>query len=203
MNTIQQKFLEERIKELKNDLAALESYIFNGEMHNEMDKIDSRWEVEVNKHKNPLKLIILAEAPLSYKKYFYNQQFTFLDSLRSLWDLALNSDLPDKMLKEGVLLLDIYSFPIPSSFYKKDTRDVLYDDIYLSNKFKFLKNKGLINEKTHLTFRYKELYKKRNLHQTNALKGLNILKDKTGNPISLNSAEKPQKLNIEIEKLLK
>jgi hypothetical protein len=202
MDKHQEKFLREKIEELKNDLKELEEYILQDRMENEGKEIDKKWSQVIEEHRKPLKLIILAEAPLSFKKYFYNKQFTFLDSLRSFWNLEKNEHLPAKMIEKGVLLLDAYRFPIRSDFYKKDTNNVLFDNDYLSDKLKQLKEKKLIDDKTHLTFRYKGLVKTKNLHQKNALKGLNILKDKEGNTIWLNSSEKPQKLNTEVEKYL-
>ena len=202
MNPLQTIFLKERIIALENEVKNLADYLFNGEMQKEIEAIDKRWEQELGKYKTPLKLIILAEAPLSFERYFYNKQFTFLDSLRSFWKLKLNADLPARMIKEGILLLDLYPFPIPSNFYKKDTNNILFDDNYLSKKLALLKKEGLIDDQTHLTFRYKALVKTKKLHQTNALKGLNILKDKIGDPIWINRSEKPQKLNVEVEQYL-
>lgn len=190
-----QKFFEARIQDLKKELENLENYLKIEELNKQIKLIDDEWKSVVENHPAPLKLIILAEAPLKYEKYFYKNQATFLDSLRSHWELDSNANLPAKMIEKGVLLLDIYKYPLPSQFYKKDEGDVLYDDNYVSSKINILKSYNLINDSTHFVFRYKQLFNKKKLQANDSLKKLIYIKDKNGEFVSFNQKEKPQVIN--------
>jgi hypothetical protein len=154
-----------------------------------------------SQHDGKLKLIILAEAPLSRERYFYTNQGTFLDSLRTFWGLEKNTSLPDVLLKNRILVLDIYKYAIPSEFYKKDKKLDLFDNQYVNDKLGYLNCKNLIDDKTLFVFRYKELYKKRGLHMQSSLKDLNFVKE-SGQLVSLNCNEKPQKINSTIAEIL-
>jgi hypothetical protein len=134
-------------------------------------------------------------------KYFYINQGTFLDSLRDHWQLKKNNELPLKMLEKRILVLDIYKYPIPSEFYKKDKNNVLLDEDYLNKKINLLKQSHLINEETHFVFRYKQLFEDRKL---NTLKSFNELNFISSNKeiVSLNTGEKPQKLNTTVKDFL-
>jgi hypothetical protein len=182
----------------------LEDYLTGKDILTESNKIDEKWRSIVCEHakKNrALKLVILAEAPLKFNKYFYNRQGTFLDSLRDFWNLKKNTDLPLKMLENRVLLFDIYQYAIPSEFYAKDISYVLFDQEYVKNKIDFLKKNNLIDKTTLFVFRYKNLFNERKLHLRDPLKNLNILKQ-TNELICLNESEKPQKINNIIAQLL-
>jgi hypothetical protein len=192
--------IDDKISKLKQ----LDAYLTGDEIVTESKEIDAKWRKVVDEHvqeSGPLKLVILAEAPLSFDKYFYNRQGTFLDSLRDFWKLEKNSDLPAKLLENRVLLLDIYRYPIPSEFYKKDENLVLFDNNYVSQKIDLLKGKHLIDDNTFFVFRYKELCSGRNLQLQSSLRDLNYVKY-SNKIISLNNSEKPQKLHPVIASLL-
>jgi hypothetical protein len=157
---------------------------------NEAQRIDELWFQMCEQHQHPLKLIILAEAPLSYDKYFYNVQANFLKSLQVFWRLESVKDLIPRMIVEGVLLMDIYQFPLPSKFYVDDRKNIMYDPEYLEKKIKFLTDNNLLSDDTRFVFRYKNLIN-RNLHQRQNLIDLNYLSDYNNTPISMNLKERP------------
>lgn len=190
-------FFKLLISEKHAEIDKLSSYLLGEKIIKESEEIDRKWKEVVKDHSQydgKLKLIILAEAPLSPKKYFYNNQGTFLDSLRALWGLEKNTSLPQALLKNRVLILDLYKYPIPSEFYKKDEYLVLFDNDYVNEKIKILKDKELIDDKTPFVFRYKELFNKRKLHMQSSLKDLNFVNE-SGQLVSLNCNEKPQEIN--------
>jgi hypothetical protein len=201
-------FFDERIAETKKkqeeDLKKLMDFIKGPELLIMSESIDKKWNSVVEDHKNrgPLKLIILGEAPLNLDKYFYNNQGTFLDSLRDHWDLKKNKDLPPKMLINRILILDIYKYPIPSEFYKKDKkRNVLLDEDYLNDKINLLIENNLIDEKTHFVFRYKQLFKDRELNKLKSFTKFNFISSNE-EIVSFNTREKPQKLNDTVKDYL-
>ena len=197
-------FFELLIREKHAEIDKLRSSLLGKKIIEESEEIDNIWKEVVDKHSRyygKLKLIILAEAPLSPKKYFYKNQGTFLDSLRALWGLEKNTSLPDVLLKNGILILDLYKYPISSEFYKKDKNLVLFDNNYVNEKLRFLISKNLIDDQTLFVFRYIELYKKRGLHMQSSLKNLNFVKE-SGQLVSLNCNEKPQKINSVIAEIL-
>lgn len=197
-------FFELLISEKHAEIVKLRSSLLGEKIIEESEEIDSLWKEVVDNHSRnggKLKLIILAEAPLSPKKYFYKNQGTFLDSLRALWGLKKNTSLPDVLLKNRILILDLYKYPISSEFYKKDKELVLFNNDYVNEKIKFLRDKELIDDKTLFAFRYKELYNKRRLHMQSSLKDLNFVKE-SGQMVSLNCKEKPQKINSIIAEIL-
>lgn len=197
-----QKFFNNRIEQQRAEAGKriddLQTFLTGEGVFTESENVDKLWECIVSQHaqKNiPLKLIILGEAPLESKKYFYNNPGTFLDSLRDHWNLSRNDLLPEKMLEKGVLVLDVYKYPIPSEFYKKDKDNVLFDETYVIKKIELLRKNQLISdEETHFVFRYKELLSKRKLHEVNAFKGFNFISHNE-KIASFNAVERPQKLN--------
>ena len=192
------KFFGGRILEEKKKLEELEKHLCKTQLDKEIKQIDGLWYEEVKKHKSEkskLKLIIVGEAPISYEKYFYNYQGTFLNSLKEFWKLKTNRDLPNKMIENRVLLLDIYKYPLPPEFYKKDKKNILFSEDYILNKIDYLTKLELIGDETFSVFRYKQLFKFEHIL------GLNFLKD-DDKLVSLNESEIPQKLNTNVETFL-
>jgi hypothetical protein len=201
-------FFDERLAEIKQkqeeDLEILKRFIKGSELVKMSQSIDEKWKSVVEEHKKqkgPLKLIIVGEAPLTLNKYFYINQGTFLDSLREHWKLKKNNELPDEMLNKRILVLDIYKYPIPSEFYKKDRAKVLLDVEYLNDKINLLRENHLINGETHFVFRYKQLYEDRKLNTLEAFKGCNFIRSNE-EIVSFNTGEKPQKLNTTVKEYL-
>lgn len=208
-----QKFFDLRIAEIKEkqerELKKVSDFIKGKEVLEMSDRIDEVWKGvvcshsdELNNNKGALKLIILGEAPLSEDKYFYNNQGTFLDSLRVFWGLKKNKELPAKMLDKRVLVLDIYKWPIPSDFYTKDENQVLLDEGYVKEKIDLLKKSKLIDANTHFVFRYKKLFKTINIPAFEGLKFLKEINEINDKLVSFNKGEKPQELNENVKKYL-
>lgn len=192
------------VAQKRKELDNLSDYLTGEQLLTESEMIDKKWYSIVEEHtiqEGPLKLIILAEAALSFRKYFYNSQGTFLDSLRSFWELRNNSDLPRQMMQKRVLLFDIYKYPIPSEFYKKDKNLDLFENKYVTGKLDFLQRKKLIDDNTFFVFRYKNLFYERNLHLKSPLDNLNYIQENK-KIVALNETEKPQKINYKIAELL-
>ena len=123
-------FFDERLTEIKNkqekELEILTGFIKGPELLKDSTLIDAKWKSVVNEHKKKekaLKLIIVGEAPIKLNKYFYINQGNFLDSLTQYWKLKNNKELPKIMLEMGILVLDIFKYPIPPVFYKMDNRE--------------------------------------------------------------------------------
>lgn len=204
------QFFDERLEEIKikqeKELKKLNNFIKGDELLEEIKSIDDKWYSVVQEHvkkKEPLKLIIVGEAPIGFKNFFYVNQGTFLDSLRKYWKLSKNMQLPDEMLNKRILVLDIYKYPIPPDFYKKDKGKILLDENYLNDKINFLINNDLINSDTHFVFRYKRLFKDRELNKLQVFTINNFKFICSNNEIvSFNTEEKPQKLNDTVKKYL-
>jgi hypothetical protein len=131
-------------------------------------QIDERWMQmleNINRCNIRLRLVIFAEAPLSYHKYFYNRPGNFLSGLKSYYNdtfqLQLRNDnFIEYLNQRGVLLVDLYRFPLPAAFYR--THHELFTDAgYIATKLNTLL--PLMDDKTKFTFRYKMLLN-RGLH---------------------------------------
>ena len=209
INESQRSFLGIQFKKKSDDLRNLNNLLNNkyNSLEKEIGKIDGEWNKVVKRHKKPLRLVILAEAPLSSSKYFYNHTGVFLNGLKNLYNLKKNCMLPDKMLESGILLLDIYKLPIPAEFYKADTENCLFDSDYFKCKLEHICKEDLIDSKTKFIFRYKALVDKfkDNTVFSEKMKSCNceLFADKeTGNFISLFKKERPQEINDDVEKFL-
>jgi len=131
------------------------------ELFNEINLIENCFDNEINQWDEPAKLVILGEAPQSYLNYFYVKPGNFLSVLLKHYK---KEEVEDHFLlflrKKGILLLDIYKFPIPSEFYRNDKNNILYDESYFIKKLNKLDVKKKVNKETKFIFRYKMLINK-------------------------------------------
>jgi hypothetical protein len=134
-----------------------------------------------NNHK--IRLIILAEAPISFDKFFYNRPGNFLNGLKNYY-VTDNGNLKNVLRQNGIFVLDVYRFPIKPIYYTDNAGGVLFDEVYLNNKFNYLKNIGLINENTKIVFRYQQLIQRYVIIQNNNITN-NYLTNIDGNAVSL------------------
>lgn len=141
--------------------------------YREIDQIDNAFDTELKKWNAPAKLVVLAEAPLSSSKYFYIRQGGFLSLLKKHYSFGKNSFL-DFLRDKGILVVDIYKFPIPSEFYDYDKSNILYDDGYICDKLNRLRSDNIVNDDTRFIYRYKKLIV-RKLFLQKALSGLNYI----------------------------
>lgn len=190
---------------IKKEIEKMQKYLndFKVKVSDEQKKCDEKWKKEVDLISKPLKLVIIAEAPLSFNSFFYNKEANFLKGLKDYYGLK-EELLVNKMRENGILIFDIYQYPIPSKYYKDDKEGVLYDSDYIEKKLSYLKDeKKLLNNDTIFAFRYKMLID-RKLYSKPELKDLKYLIDDKGIPLSLFSEERPkQKLNSCYEDILK
>jgi hypothetical protein len=205
MNQEQKKYLNNILQIKRKELERYE-HLFedrNQELSNQIERIRDKWEEVVKKHHNTLRLIILAEAPLSFEKYFYNNTGTFLNGLKIYYALNKNSALPEKMLEEGILLLDIYELPIPTEYYKRDKKNSLFNKDFFEERIR--KINELVGVETRFVFRYKQLFEKKKLHNHPAFKHIKdkILINSTGEPVSLFNNENSQDINDIVKSILK
>ncbi len=161
--------------------------------------IEKCYHQEISKWKNDIKLLILAEAPTSCKKYFYNKNCgNLLTSLRKFFNLPDNKKLLVVLRKKGILVLDIYELPLDPTIYNADAKSGHYDlfDLnYFCGKLIQLTKAQLLTRNTRIVFRYKKLIDRylvlRNrgmfsdcdFHNT-------FLLEPNGKPARLNSREK-------------
>lgn len=206
MKQNQLKYLKKIIDIKRKELNSLEQYFdnFDNKLSTQIKLIKEKWEEVVAKHgdrHDKLRLVILAEAPLSFEKYFYNKAGTFLNGLKNHYTLNKNSELPERLLEERILLMDIYELPIPSDYYLADEKNSLYDDEYFEERIK--KIHGLIGDETRFVFRYKQLFEKKKLHINSAFEKIKEkLLMSNGEPISIFIDERSQKINEIVKKVL-
>jgi hypothetical protein len=128
------------------------------------------------KHNLSCKLIILGEAPLSSNQFFYKAPGSYLSFLKNHypnWNAKGSGpqDFLDFLRNKGILNLDIYKFPLPTTFYDSDKNLYLFDGQYLTKKINDLTKLGIINSQTCYIYRYQKLLY-RNLQLQEPLKSI-------------------------------
>ena len=107
------------------------------------------------------KLIILGEAPLTTKQFFYNKKTGgYLSFLKQHYEKAKklkDEDFKDFLREEGILNLDIYQYPLPTNFYDNDKGAILFDESHLAKKISMLEKLKLIDSNTMYVYRYQKL----------------------------------------------
>ena len=156
-------------------------YIIDNIIAEQME-IERVFSAEIRKWEKPAKLIILGEAPLESKKYFYKIQGNFLNSIKLFYKVEQNQLL--ESLRNNVLILDIFQFPISTHFYEKDTFDILFDGKYFEAKLTSIKK--IVDDETKFVFRYKKLIR---FSSRDELKSLNYI-DNDINKCYLNEKER-------------
>lgn len=126
-------------------------------------KVQELWLNEVYQLKSrgkSLKLIILGEAPLSPSQYFYVKNGNYLSALKKIYmrkcGLEIFPVLNYHLYMDGILLMELYKDPLPSSNYDKDINFSYWDAEYFCSQLAILKSAGLLNEDTKIVFRYKK-----------------------------------------------
>lgn len=169
------------------------------ELKKEISCIENSFQQEVNKWRgeHTIRLLILAEAPLSCERYFYNRnRGNFLSGLRKYFN-ASQDDLLTVLRANGIFVLDMYKYPIRTYYYDQDGKThSLFDPVWFCDKVKTLQNNGLINCQTRAVFRYKKL---RERVEDMEKKGINIpclqqlcfLIDSQSRRACLNKQERP------------
>ena len=137
------------------------NYYLSQQFQNEAIQIDQQWINNVQAilaANSPLRMVIFAEAPKCFQRYFYNNPGSFLTALKSHYNdiLALNPQLQNNTFinflnQRGILLIDLYQYPFPPEFYTVH-HDLFLDINYISNKLAQVHH--LFDADTKFTFRY-------------------------------------------------
>lgn len=139
------------------------NYIFK-ELIKETGKVEDLFQKECEiwvKRELKCELVILGEAPLTTKQFFYNKKTgKYLSFLKQHYLEA--KEFKDDEFKEflrvkGILNLDIYKYPLPTNFYDNDKSSILFDEIFVKNKISSLTAMGIINANTKYVYRYQKL----------------------------------------------
>lgn len=181
-NYIRRRFLQVENIELNDEI--WNAFVAN--LNEQILAINTCVDEEINlwvNNNQTIRLIILGEAPLSFNKFFYNTQGNFLNGLKDFYNTT-NPNLKDVLRQNGIFVLDTYKFPIKTGYYDRVAGAVLFDEIYLNNKFQELRNFGLVNDNTKIVFRYKKLFE-RNYILRNVNIHNNHLTNEAGEPVSL------------------
>jgi hypothetical protein len=137
------------------------NYYLSQQFQNEAIQIDQLWTNNVQAilaANNPLRMVIFAEAPKCFQRYFYNNPGSFLSALKSHYNNipALNLQLQNNTFinflnQRGILIFDLYQYPFPPEFYTVH-HNLFLDINYINNKLAQVQN--LFNADTKFTFRY-------------------------------------------------
>jgi hypothetical protein len=173
MNIHQEKFIINRIKA-------------------EQQEVERLFAAEIKKWTSPAKLIVLGEASLESKKYFYKTPGGFLSSIREFYNVDQSVLL--STIRDKVLLVDIFQFPISTHFYENDKSSILYDGNFIKTKLTSI-NK-IINHNTKFVFRYKKLIRFSNQAE---IKNLNYINSDI-KKCYLNEQERPKQIINDLAK---
>lgn len=137
------------------------NYYLSQQFQNEAIQIDQQWINNVQAilaANTPLRMVIFAEAPKCFQRYFYNNPGSFLTALKSHYNniLALNPQLQNNTFinflnQRGILLFDLYQYPFPPEFYAVH-HNLFLDINYINNKLAQVHH--LFDADTKFTFRY-------------------------------------------------
>jgi len=138
------------------------------EVESEAVEIQRIWFEQVQSFKcaqKTLKLVIWGEAPLSSKKYFYHNPGNFLKGISDFFKVngfpnISKENFTEILVNHGILLIDIYRFPLPSEIYKKH-HEIYFDVEFLEKQLALIQE--LIDEDTKFIFRFKMLSKRKYL----------------------------------------
>lgn len=156
---------------IKNDLIKLYNQVINKKnlsinqnIFNDWNDVESCFVETLKKYKS-INYIILGEATVNYKNYFYNlssSQTSFLNP--SHFNKNSKSDLMEFLIENGILIFDLYPIPLPTFIYdniKFDFKDKDYEKYktILGQHFRPLKDK-IKNNKIEIIIRYSKIEKR-------------------------------------------
>ena len=168
----------------------ISNYLFS-ELSNEAQKVEEIFQKEcaiwVNR-KLTCKLMVLGEAPLTRKQFFYYKKtgkyLSFLKQYYVNSKKLKDDDFKEFLRVKGIMNLDIYQYPLPTNFYDNDKKSILFDPAFISSQISDLTNMGIINTNTVYVYRYQKLID-RNLHQQLPFSSLSELKHVISAPIAI------------------
>jgi hypothetical protein len=185
------------------------NYYLSQQFQNEVNQIDQQWTHNLQAilaANTPLRMVIFAEAPKCFQRYFYNNPGNFLTALKSHYNdiLGLNPQLQNITFinflnQRGILLFDLYQYPFPPEFYTVH-HNLFLDTNYVNNKLTQVQH--LFDACTKFTFRYQMIINRNisniapfNAHQNRFLIFENTLQ-------RLYQSERPQIINPNITEFL-
>lgn len=178
------------------------NYYLSPQFQNEAIQIDNQWTNNLQAllfANTPLRLVIFAEAPKCFQRYFYNNPGSFLSGLKSHYNNALapnqqlqNNTFINFLNQRGILLIDLYKYPFPPEFYKIH-HNLFLDINYIQHKLAQIQN--LLVPNTRFTFRYQMIINRNvaniaafNHHQQRFINNHNTIQ-------RLYQSERPQMIN--------
>ena len=189
------------IKTIQHYFTSGSSDYLSPEFQIQTNNIENIWLQVVMRHfetGRKLKLVIFAESPISYDKYFYNNHpANFLSGLRRHYDVD-QKDFIQHLLNKDILIFELFKYPLDPKFYKKHFASFI-DENYISSKLNLIT--PLFDNNTRFIFRYKMLTESQYRRMLHYLIAFNshyhrFDLDKTGKPQNIFTTERPiQTLN--------
>jgi hypothetical protein len=151
--------IKQLLKSLNNTLINYKLSLDETQVALEFGQIDGTWNVIASQITKPVKYLIIGEATVSYKNYFYNPESAITSFLTPRhFNCGTKGDLIELFQNEGVLVFDLYPLPLPTFIYdnvKFDCSNTTYID--LLNEYFESKLNGLIDKNTKVVLRYIKL----------------------------------------------
>ena len=178
------------------------NYYLSPQFQNEAIQIDQQWTNNLQGillANTPLRLVIFAEAPKCFQKYFYNNPGSFLSALKSHYNNTLppnqqlqNNTFINFLNERGILLIDLYQYPFPPEFYTVH-HNLFLDINYINQKLAQVQN--IFDPNTKFTFRYQMIINRNivNIAAFNAHQNRFIIHQNTIQ--RLYQSERPQIIN--------
>jgi hypothetical protein len=148
MQIIQSKLKEHRIQLMENEVL------------NEQALVDTAWNNALKRIKSPIRYVIVGEATTSVDNYIYNpysKKTSFL--FPTLFGCADKAEMLEHFEKHGILVFDLYPFPLPTFVYDL-VRIGALSGMEQHLTLHFHKLKDIIHEKAQIIVRYKKLTKR-------------------------------------------
>ncbi|MGB6037829.1 MAG: hypothetical protein WBG42_16260 [Cryomorphaceae bacterium] len=155
----QNNLIQQLIKKVQEKLEAYKLSLAAVSVEKEYTKIENTWNSIAKTTSHPVKYLIIGEATVSYKNYFYNsssKQTPFLTPKH--FNCKRKVELINLFQKEGVLIFDLYPLPLPTFIYDNVSFDCMDDEyVGLLNEYYQEKLEGLIDKNTTVVLRYIKL----------------------------------------------
>jgi len=126
---------------------------------NEYFQVKKAWDSIVKSISQPIKFLIIGEATVSFKNYFYNEKSDTTPFLNPVY-FGCNSkpELIQLFNKNGILVFDLYPLPLSTFIYdnvKFDCKELAYKSA-LEKYYNTVKK--IIDNETKIILRYTKLY---------------------------------------------
>lgn len=147
------------IEKVKEKLEIHKLTLAESSVEKEYAQVESTWDGIAKTIFQPVKYLIIGEATVSYKNYFYNsssKQTPFLTPKH--FNCSNKNELIELFQEKGVLVFDLYPLPLPTFIYDNVSFDCKDPDYKrLLNEYYESKLKGLIDKNTTVVLRYLKL----------------------------------------------